>query len=87
MFFLCRTGERVPLHCVDRHPNQQHIVATGSQDGMLSIWDVRQGSMPISLLNAHEAECKYLSKQDNYSNVVVTTRGTIFHHIDTPNSA
>uniref|UniRef100_A0A2D4N4X9 Uncharacterized protein n=3 Tax=Micrurus TaxID=8634 RepID=A0A2D4N4X9_9SAUR len=50
------TGERVPLHCVDRHPNQQHIVATGSQDGMLSIWDVRQGSMPVSLLNAHQAE-------------------------------
>lgn len=23
---------------------------------MLSIWDVRQGSMPVSLLNAHEAE-------------------------------
>nr|XP_020663422.1 nucleoporin Nup43 [Pogona vitticeps] len=50
------TGERAPLHCVDRHPSQQHIVATGSQDGMLSIWDVRQGSMPVSLLNAHEAE-------------------------------
>ncbi|XP_019383092.1 PREDICTED: nucleoporin Nup43 [Gavialis gangeticus] len=50
------TGDRVPLHCVDRHPNQQHIVATGGQDGMLSIWDVRQGSMPVSLLNAHDAE-------------------------------
>ncbi|XP_053238121.1 nucleoporin Nup43 [Podarcis raffonei] len=50
------TGERVPLHCVDRHPSQQHIVATGSQDGMLSIWDVRQGGMPVSLLNAHDAE-------------------------------
>ncbi|KFP03275.1 Nucleoporin Nup43, partial [Calypte anna] len=50
------TGDRVPLHCVDRHPNQQHIVATGGQDGMLSIWDIRQGSMPVSLLNAHEAE-------------------------------
>lgn len=62
-FFLllpCRTGERVPLHCVDRHPNQQHIVATGGQDGMLSIWDIRQGTMPVSLLNAHEAESEYL---------------------------
>ncbi|NXR58640.1 NUP43 protein, partial [Rhadina sibilatrix] len=49
-------GDRVPLHCVDRHPNQQHIVATGGQDGMLSIWDIRQGTMPVSLLNAHEAE-------------------------------
>lgn len=53
---LSLTGERIPLHCVDRHPSQQHIVATGGQDGMLSIWDVRQGSMPVSLLNAHEAE-------------------------------
>ncbi|EMP38358.1 Nucleoporin Nup43 [Chelonia mydas] len=56
------TGDRIPLHCVDRHPNQQHIVATGGQDGMLSIWDVRQGSMPVSLLNAHEAE-KVLKEQ------------------------
>ncbi|NXC18029.1 NUP43 protein, partial [Corythaeola cristata] len=53
---LCRASDRVPLHCVDRHPNQQHIVATGGQDGMLSIWDIRQGTMPVSLLNAHEAE-------------------------------
>ncbi|NP_001016144.1 nucleoporin Nup43 [Xenopus tropicalis] len=50
------TGERVPLHCVDRHPNQQHVVATGGQDGMLCIWDVRHGKMPMSLLNAHKAE-------------------------------
>ncbi|KAE8602119.1 hypothetical protein XENTR_v10013888 [Xenopus tropicalis] len=52
------TGERVPLHCVDRHPNQQHVVATGGQDGMLCIWDVRHGKMPMSLLNAHKAESK-----------------------------
>ncbi|MBN3315779.1 NUP43 protein, partial [Atractosteus spatula] len=53
---LSLTGERVPLHCVDRHPNQQHIVATGSQDGVLCIWDVRQGSTPFSLMEAHSAE-------------------------------
>ncbi|XP_051880387.1 nucleoporin Nup43 [Pristis pectinata] len=50
------TDERVPLHCVDRHPNQQHIVATGGQDGTLCIWDVRQGNVPISVLDAHSAE-------------------------------
>ncbi|XP_041951029.1 nucleoporin Nup43 [Alosa pseudoharengus] len=53
---LALTGDRVPLHCVDRHPNQQHIVATGGQDGMLCIWDVRQGNMPFSLMEAHSAE-------------------------------
>ncbi|XP_063773588.1 nucleoporin Nup43 [Pseudophryne corroboree] len=50
------TNERVPLHCLDRHPSQQHVVATGGHDGMLCIWDVRQGRIPISLLNAHGAE-------------------------------
>lgn len=49
-------GDRVPLHCVDRHPNQQHIVATGGQDGMLCVWDVRQGKTPFSLMEAHSAE-------------------------------
>ncbi|KAI5614776.1 nucleoporin Nup43 [Silurus asotus] len=53
---LALTGDRVPLHCVDRHPNQQHIVATGGQDGMLCIWDVRQGNMPFSIMEAHAAE-------------------------------
>lgn len=53
---LSLTGDRVPLHCVDKHPNQQHIVATGGQDGMLCIWDVRQGNTPFSLTEAHSAE-------------------------------
>ena len=54
--FILRSGDRVPLHCVDRHPNQQHIVATGGQDGMLCVWDMRQGSAPFSLMEAHSAE-------------------------------
>ncbi|KAL0967357.1 hypothetical protein UPYG_G00251220 [Umbra pygmaea] len=53
---LSLTGDRVPMHCVDRHPNQQHIVATGGQDGMLCIWDVRQSKAPFSLMEAHSAE-------------------------------
>ncbi|CAL8392663.1 unnamed protein product [Arctogadus glacialis] len=53
---LSQAGDRVPLHCVARHPNQQHIVATGGQDGMLCIWDARQGKAPASLMEAHTAE-------------------------------
>ncbi|XP_033075368.1 nucleoporin Nup43-like [Trachypithecus francoisi] len=53
---LSLTSDRVTLHCVGRHPNEQHVVATGGQDGILSIWNVRQGTMPVSLLKAHEAE-------------------------------
>nr|XP_057912868.1 nucleoporin Nup43 [Doryrhamphus excisus] len=53
---LSLSCNRVPLYCVDRHPNQQHIVATGGQDGMLCVWDVRQGDTPFSLTEAHSAE-------------------------------
>lgn len=53
---LSQTGDRVPLHCLAKHPNQQHIVATGGQDGMLCIWDARQVKAPASLMEAHTAE-------------------------------
>lgn len=61
LLFVFSTDERVPLHCVDRHPSQQHIVGTGGQDGTLCIWDIRQGSVPISVLDAHSAESEFES--------------------------
>lgn len=39
--------------CVDKHPGQLHIVATGSQDGVLTIWDLRQNRFPMTTLDAH----------------------------------
>lgn len=36
---LSVSGELTSLHSVDRHPGQPHIVATGSGDGVLGIWD------------------------------------------------
>lgn len=63
---ILRSGDRVPLHCVDRHPNQQHIVATGGQDGMLCVWDMRQGSAPFSLMEAHSAESKVSFELHNW---------------------
>lgn len=53
---------------MDRHPNQQHIVATGGQDGMLCVWDVRQGNAPFSLMEAHTAE----SKNSLWADVLIT---------------
>lgn len=57
---LClRTGERVPIHCLDHHPTQPHVVATGGQDGTLCIWDMRQEKFPVTLLSAHSTDSKY----------------------------
>ena len=47
------TGDKIPLHCMDRHPTQPHIVATGGLDGTLYLWDMRQEKYPITLLEAH----------------------------------
>ncbi|XP_032877735.1 nucleoporin Nup43 [Amblyraja radiata] len=75
------TDERVPLHCVDRHPSQQHIVGTGGQDGTLCIWDIRQGSVPISVLDAHSAEMWEIHFHPSNPDHVFTCSedGTLWH--------
>ena len=52
------SGDRVSLLCVDKHPTQPHLLAAGGQDGVLSIWDMRQELYPVTLLEAHAAEGK-----------------------------
>ena len=56
--FLDSSGDRVSLLCVDKHPTQPHLLAAGGQDGVLSIWDMRQELYPVTLLEAHAAESK-----------------------------
>lgn len=50
------SGDRVSLLCVDKHPTQPHLLAAGGQDGVLSIWDMRQELYPVTLLEAHAGE-------------------------------
>ncbi|XP_041353900.1 nucleoporin Nup43-like isoform X2 [Gigantopelta aegis] len=47
--------EHIALQCVDQHPSQSYILATGGRDGMLTIWDLRQEKFPMTLLEAHNA--------------------------------
>ncbi len=50
-----RSGDCIGLQCVDNHPTQPHIVATGGHDGTLCVWDMRQDRFPVTLLDAHSA--------------------------------
>ena len=59
-YFLDSSGDRVSLLSVDKHPTQPHLLAAGGQDGVLSIWDMRQELYPVTLLEAHNAESKTL---------------------------
>ncbi len=58
-----RTGEKVPLHCVDRHPTQPHLVAAGSQAGVLNVWDMRREKFPVTLFDGHQGHSKCIIDQ------------------------
>ena len=54
----CKTcilsSEQISISCVAKHPTQQHILCSGSEDGMLAFWDLRSQVHPVTLLNAHD---------------------------------
>ena len=46
---------------MDKHPGQEHVVATGGEDGMLTVWDLRKEKFPMTLLEAHTGASKSVS--------------------------
>lgn len=52
---LLFSGEQVAVFCIGQHPSQPHVLVTGTQNGLLSIWDLRQESQPVTVLDAHSA--------------------------------
>jgi len=47
------SGDVVSVQCVTHHPTQPQVIATGQEDGMLCIWDMRHDKNPVTLLQAH----------------------------------
>lgn len=37
------------------HPSRPHVIATGSVEGLLNIWDVRSNAVPTCSLQAHQS--------------------------------
>lgn len=54
MTFLV-SGEPIAATCLTVHPSQKHIVFAGGEDGFITIWDLRQGTSPVTLLEAHSS--------------------------------
>ncbi|XP_055585619.1 nucleoporin Nup43 [Uranotaenia lowii] len=40
--------------CLAYHPTQKHIILAGSEEGSITVWDLRQPQFPSSYLKAHE---------------------------------
>jgi len=49
------SSDQVAVTCLARHPTQCHILISGGDDGVLGVWDLRQGRYPVTLLSAHQS--------------------------------
>lgn len=56
----CSSGDGGSLHCVAKHPSQNHVIACGDSNGVLSVWDMRQERYPVTLMEAHQDSSKYI---------------------------
>lgn len=44
------------LESADKHPFQPYLVITGSSDGSVGVWDLRNECYPVAIVDAHESE-------------------------------
>ena len=38
---------------------QGHIVISGAENGLMAVWDLRQGKHPTTILSAHKSPIRY----------------------------
>lgn len=58
---------------VQRHPHLPHIVAAANDEGLLNIWDLRNGGeRPMQPASAHKAAINRLAYSESNSNIIVT---------------
>ncbi|TMW41311.1 hypothetical protein DOY81_013609 [Sarcophaga bullata] len=43
------------VSCLTSHPTQPHIVLSGSEEGSITVWDLRNPGFPASYLSAHSS--------------------------------
>ena len=52
--FMSSDGDQSGVTCLCKHPGQAHIVCSGSRDGKVTFWDIRQDTYPITIFKGHE---------------------------------
>jgi len=49
------SNDQVSINCLAKHPSQGHIVISGAENGLMAVWDLRQGKHPTTILSAHKS--------------------------------
>ena len=56
---------KVGITCIAKHPSQNHIIGSGSQDGKISFWDLRQQKFPMTIMKGHSQAVNEVIKSFN----------------------
>ena len=49
----------VALRCVDQHPTQSYILASGGSDGCVTLFDIRKECSPLTKLQIHDEDSEF----------------------------
>lgn len=60
------------VNCISYHPTQNHIVLGGSEEGSITVWDLRKPNYPASYFTAHKLGITELAFHKSQTNKVLT---------------
>lgn len=74
-------GDQVAATCIVHHPTQRHLAIAGSENGSLTVWDLRVNTYPACLLNAHSAAVSEIQFHPDHPERLFTcsANGEIWH--------
>lgn len=78
---LTVSDDCLPMHCLDRHPQQPHLVAVGRADGSVCFWDLRSDRRALEVIQAHSSDVWDVKFHSSYPNNLFTCSqdGSLWH--------
>ncbi|EFA03069.1 nucleoporin Nup43 [Tribolium castaneum] len=75
------SGDQISPLCLQNHPTQRHLVVAGDEEGSITIWDLRQNTYPVNVLDAHEGGVMEIHFHPDHPDQLFTcsTDGDVWH--------
>ena len=80
-FRISDTDDNYAATCITRHPTHTHMVLIGSEKGTISVWDLRQTSTELNILEAHNGPVMEMKFHPSYPQQLFTCSmaGELWH--------
>ncbi|RWS01978.1 hypothetical protein B4U79_18531 [Dinothrombium tinctorium] len=76
------------VSCVKKNPSNNHIIASGNDVGVVSLWDLRNNASHLLHISAHSSLISELHYKENENNTIITSSydGQLLKWILSPSS-